>query len=66
MKITDIKTYLTAPHGSPFLFIEVFTDEGVTGLGEATLPQANYLLVQAIEAIRPLVIRREINIPAHL
>lgn len=56
MKITDIKTYLTAPHGSPFLFIEVFTDEGVTGLGEATLPQANYLLVQAIEAIRPLVI----------
>jgi galactonate dehydratase len=56
MKITDVKTYLTAPHGSPFLFVEVLTDEGVTGVGEATLPQANYLLVQGFEAVRPLVV----------
>ena len=56
MKITDVKTYLTAPHGSPFLFVEVLTDEGVTGVGEATLPQANYLLSQGIEAVRPLVV----------
>ena len=56
MKITEIKTYLTAPQGSPFLFVEVLTDEGVTGVGEATLPHANYLLAQGIEAIKPEVI----------
>ena len=56
MKITDIRPYLTAPFGSPFLFVEVHTDEGVTGVGEATLPQANYLLFQGIDAIKPHVI----------
>ena len=56
MKITDVKTYLTAPSGIPFLFVEVLTDEGVTGLGEATVYQANYLLAQGIEAVKPQVV----------
>ena len=34
MKITDIKTYIVSPiPGSPWVFVEVETDEGVTGLG---------------------------------
>ena len=56
MRITDIKTYLTAPFGRPFLFVEVLTDEGVTGLGEATLSQANYLLIHGIESVRTQVV----------
>ena len=56
MRITDLKTYLTAPHGSPCLFVEILTDGDVTGLGEATLAQANYLLFQGIEAMRREVI----------
>ncbi len=56
MKITDVKAYLTAPHGAPFLFVEVLTDEGVTGVGEASLPQANQLLFRGVDAIRPLVV----------
>ena len=56
MKITDVKAYLTAPHGAPFLFVEVYTDEGVTGVGEATLAQANQLLFRGVDAIRPLVV----------
>ena len=34
----------------------VFTDEGVTGVGEATLAQANQLLFHGVNAIRPLVV----------
>ena len=56
MKITDVKAYLTAPHGAPFLFVEVHTDEGVTGVGEASLYQANSLLFRGVDAIRPLVV----------
>jgi hypothetical protein len=35
--------------GSPLLFVEVPTDGGITGAGEATLPHANYLLAQGIQ-----------------
>ncbi len=45
MKITDVKAYLvnangegvtrtTRPRGRNWLFVKVFTDEGVTGVGE--------------------------------
>ncbi|MCH8911437.1 MAG: mandelate racemase/muconate lactonizing enzyme family protein [Chloroflexi bacterium] len=38
MKITDLRVYLTRPEGSnrSWLFVEVDTDEGITGVGEAT------------------------------
>ena len=38
MKITYLRVYLTRPEGSnrSWLFVEVDTDEGITGVGEAT------------------------------
>jgi galactonate dehydratase len=38
MKITDLRVYLTRPEGSnrSWLFVEVDTDEGITGVGEST------------------------------
>ena len=57
MKITDIKTYVTMPiEGLAWLFVEVETDEGVTGLGECTDYLSNPHLVRGIEAVKPLVI----------
>ena len=57
MKITEIKTYVTMPiEGLAWLFVEVETDEGVTGLGECTDYLANPHLVRGIEAVKPLVI----------
>jgi galactonate dehydratase len=57
MKITDIKTYTTMPiEGLCWLFVEVETDEGVTGLGECTDYLANPHLVRGIEAVKPLVV----------
>ena len=38
MKITDVKSFVTMPiDGLPWHFVEVHTDEGVTGLGECSL-----------------------------
>ncbi len=57
MKITDIKTYVTMPvEGLAWLFVEVETDEGITGLGECTDYLANPHLVRGIEAVKPLVV----------
>lgn len=59
MRITDVKTHVVkVGEGSPWpwLFVEVETDEGVTGLGECTDPIATPVLVEAIRAMKPLVI----------
>jgi galactonate dehydratase len=57
MKITDVKSYLTMPReGLAWLFVEVETDEGVTGVGECTYYFSNPHLVRGIEAVKPLVI----------
>jgi galactonate dehydratase len=38
VKITDLRVYLTRPEGSnrSWLFVEIDTDEGITGVGEST------------------------------
>ena len=57
MKITDIKTHVTMPiNGLPWLFVQVDTDEGVSGIGECTDYGVNGHLSRGIEALKPLVI----------
>ena len=36
MKITDVKTFVVGNPWKNWIFIKVYTDEGITGLGEAT------------------------------
>ncbi len=36
MKITDVKTFVVGNPWKNWIFLKVFTDEGITGLGEAT------------------------------
>lgn len=42
--------------GRPWLFVEVQTDEGVTGLGECSNYLGNPHLVRGLEALKPLVV----------
>jgi len=57
MKINDIRTFVTMPRkGLPWLFVEVYTDEGVTGLGECTLYHGNHIVSESVHAIKPLII----------
>ena len=57
MKITDLKTYVTTPKpGLPWQFVEVHTDEGVTGLGECSLYFDNRTIAQGLESVKPLIV----------
>ena len=60
MKITDIKTYVVKVSDRsspwPWLFVEVETDEGITGLGEATDTHAAPALITAFETIKPMIV----------
>ena len=56
-QITDIKPHVTMPiDGLPWLFVEVETDEGVSGLGECTDYGVNSHLVRGLEAIKQHVV----------
>ena len=37
MKVTDIKTFTVDCFRTNWVFVKVYTDEGITGVGEATL-----------------------------
>ena len=64
MKITDIKSYVYAPlPTNPWFFIEVETDEGVTGLGETSDYRATQMLAGGIDAIKHLLIGED---PSHI
>ena len=64
MKITDIKTHIAMPIDTlAWVFVEVETDEGVSGLGECTEYIGNPHLVRGLEAIKPLVIGTD---PSHI
>jgi galactonate dehydratase len=57
MKITDVKTYVTMPiEGLAWMFVEVETDEGVTGLGECTSYMTNPHAYHGIDFIKQLII----------
>ncbi|SVC50112.1 uncharacterized protein METZ01_LOCUS302966, partial [marine metagenome] len=64
MKITDVKTFITMPiENLPWLFVEVHTDEGVTGLGECSWYGNNTLIEQGIESVKPWLVGQD---PAHI
>ena len=48
MKTTDIKTHLVNPGGRNLVFVEVLTDEGITGIGEAYSVGPDHATVAAI------------------
>ena len=64
MKITDIKSYVYAPlPENPWFFIEIETDEGITGLGETSDYRATQMLAGGIDAIKHLLIGED---PSHI
>lgn len=60
MKITDVTSYVSMPiSGQPWIFVEVKTDNGLTGIGECSDYASTGLLVRGIEWIKPLVIGQD-------
>ena len=59
MKITDVKTYVVDMYRANFVFLEIETDEGITGVGEATLEYREQAVVQAIQDWREFLIGKD-------
>ncbi len=59
MKITDIKTFVVDCFRTNWAFVKVYTDEGITGVGEATLEYKEKSLVGAVEHIKEALIGKD-------
>lgn len=56
MKVTDVKTFTVDCFRTNWVFVKVYTDEGIDGVGEATLEYKEKALVGAVEHIREYLI----------
>lgn len=52
MKITDIKTFIVDCFRTNWVFVKVYTDEGITGVGEGTLEYKEKAFLGALEHIK--------------
>lgn len=66
MRITDVKTFVVDCFRTNWAFVKIYTDEGVTGVGEATLEYKEKALVGAVAHIREyLVGKNPLQIEKH-
>lgn len=56
MKITDVKTFVVDCFRTNFVFIKVYTDSGIDGVGEATLEYKEKALVGAVQHIKDYLV----------
>ena len=66
MKVTDIKTFAVDCFRTNWVFVKVYTDEGIDGVGEATLEYKEKALIGAVEHIKEyLVGQNPLDIEKH-
>ena len=59
MKITDIKTFVVDCFRTNWVFVKVYTDGGITGVGEGTLEYKEKALCGAIEHVKNYLIGKD-------
>ncbi len=59
MKIIDIKTFVVDCFRTNWAFVKVYTDEGIDGVGEATLEYKEKALVGAVEHIKDALLGKD-------
>ena len=66
MKVTDVKSFVVDCFRTNWVFIKVYTDEGICGVGEATLEYKEKALTGAVEHIKEyLVGKNPLDIEKH-
>ena len=66
MKVIDIKTFAVDCFRTNWVFVKVYTDEGIDGVGEATLEYKEKALIGAVEHIKEyLVGKNPLDIEKH-
>lgn len=59
MKIIDIKTFVVDCFRTNWVFVKLYTDEGIEGVGEVTLEYKEHAVVGAIEDLREYLIGKD-------
>lgn len=59
MKITRLKTFVANASRTNFVFVKLYTDEGIDGVGEATLEWKTKTIVAALEELERRLIGRD-------
>ena len=66
MKITDVKPFVVDCFRTNFVFVKIYTDEGITGVGEGTLEYKEKAFLGALEHIKEyLVGKNPLNVEQH-
>lgn len=59
MKIVGLKTFVANVSRTNFVFVKLYTDEGIDGVGEATLEWKTKTIVAALEDLERVVVGRD-------
>ncbi len=59
MKVIDVKTFVVDCFRTNWVFVKVYTDEGIDGVGEATLEYKEKALVGAVEHIKEYLVGKD-------
>ncbi|MBB6511069.1 galactonate dehydratase [Rhizobium soli] len=59
MKITALKTFVANVQRTNFVFVKLYTDDGIDGVGEATLEWKTKTIVAALEELERVLIGRD-------
>ena len=59
MKVTDINTFTVDCFRTNWVFVKVYTDEGIDGVGEATLEYKEKALLGAVEHIKEYLVGQD-------
>ena len=59
MKIIGLKVFVAHVQRTNFVFVKIYTDEGIDGVGEATLEWKTMTIVAALEELERELIGRD-------
>lgn len=59
MKVTDLKPFVVDCFRTNFVFVKIYTDEGIDGVGEATLEYKEKALLGALEHIKEYLVGKD-------
>ena len=59
MKITDLRVFWTEGVHSNWIFVKLYTDSGLTGVGEASLERFDDVVVRALESFKDFLLGKD-------
>jgi galactonate dehydratase len=59
MKITDLRVFWTEGVHSNWIFVKLYTDSGLTGVGEASLERFDDVVVRALESLKDFLLGKD-------